>query len=81
MSSDGFVPDNSNTTPSVVLNPNYILNHLVSFYYIQMPGLLPNPIKKRTSTSMMGGESMCFNSPPPPSDSNMHPRLRTTALH
>ena len=34
------------TPPSVLLNPNCVLYHLVSFYYIQVPGLLPNPIKK-----------------------------------
>lgn len=33
--------------PSVVINPNCVLNHFMSFYDIQMPELLPNPIKKK----------------------------------
>lgn len=50
MPGDGFVSDNSNKAPSPSpissLNLNCILNHLASFYYIQMPGLRLNPIKK-----------------------------------
>lgn len=33
--------------PSVVINPNCVLNHFMSFYNIQMPELLPNPIKQK----------------------------------
>lgn len=63
--------------PSVVLHPNYILNHLVSFYYTQMPGLLPNPIKKehlplRWNQCVLTAPLVILI---------MHPRLRTTAFH
>lgn len=67
MPSDGFIPDNSNKTPlspSVVLNPNYILNHLVSFYSIQMPGLLPNPIKKEHLHRGWLGNRCILTAPP-----------------